>query len=283
MLVNTFLNFLSDNTFFAIFSGVIIVLVLAFIITLVKGQKGVKTQEETIKISQENIAEFSTNNNINSQTSMIETQMLETNSLDTGYQAAFTNYIPDLNEEKQASLEIPNVVSNISSEESTFAEPRNFSISERSSSVSINQENIPDIPSINEPNFSPINATGSSVNAELLVNNELADLNIPDFSIKDETVAVEPINEVDENDEIEMPIPIIETPELAFASLPSEDKSINENIKIEQSQEYDFEKTEIFDFPDFSKTETASEKLLIDVEKVVMEAANKYIDSVMKS
>ena len=80
-----------------------------------------------------------------------------------------------------------------------------------------------------------------------------------------------------------MPLPITETPELAFASLPSDDKTINEDIKIEPEEEYDLGKTEIFDFPDFSKTEINDDKVLVDVEKVVMDAANRYIESVMKS
>ena len=273
--MNTFLDFLSDNTFFAIFSGIIVVLVLAFIVTLIKGKKGEKkpiedvTEENYMNIGQEfTTAMNETPNieNVNYETS-IETQMMGSNSADTGYQAAFTNYIPDLNEEGPVSDQLENNIPDVNFETSMVSEPIIPEAKEIEMPVPQVMNEEPAIPITNE-------ATTQSFDA--------VDSIFPDFSAKEE-VDVEPIVEASEPDEIEMPIPITETPELAFASLPTEDNTINENIKIETTEEYDYEKTEIFDFPDFSKTEIDSEKVLVDVEKVVMEAANKYIDSVMKS
>ncbi len=274
--MNTFLDFLSDNTFFAIFSGIIVVLVLAFIVTLIKGKKEDKKpiedvpEENYMNIGQELTPSMNPTPNIettfNYETT-IENQMMGSNSADTGYQAAFTNYIPDLNEEGPVSEQLEANIPNVNIESPIVSEPI-----------------IPEAAEIEMPipqtiSEEPIN----QVNVEPVTQNfDALDSVIPDFSAKEE-VEVEPIVEATETDEIEMPIPITETPELAFASLPTEDNTINENIKIESTEEYDYEKTEIFDFPDFSKAEIDNEKVLVDVEKVVMEAANKYIDSVMKS
>jgi len=274
--VDTFLNFLSDNTFFAIFSGVIIVLVLAFIVTLIKGKKEDKktiedvTEDNYLVNQQEMAIQENLVPNMDSSfnySATIENQMIGSNSEATGYQAAFTNYVPDLNEEE--------VVVNQTAENVPIVNYENTVISETiipdaqeidmSSSVETKEDSV--VPFL-EPNITQISEIGESI--------------FPDFSEKEE-VEVEPIMESSEPEEIEMPLPITESPELAFASLPTEDKTINENIKLESADEYDYEKTEIFDFPDFSKTEIDSEKMLVDVERIVMEAANKYIDSVMKS
>ncbi len=274
--MDTFLNFLSDNTFFAIFSGVIIVLVLAFIVTLIKGKKEDKktiedvTEDNYLVNQQEMAIQENLVPNMDSSfnySATIENQMIGSNSEATGYQAAFTNYVPDLNEEE--------VVVNQTAENVPIVNYENTVISETiipdaqeidmSSSVETKEDSV--VPFL-EPNITQISEIGESI--------------FPDFSEKEE-VEVEPIMESSEPEEIEMPLPITESPELAFASLPTEDKTINENIKLESADEYDYEKTEIFDFPDFSKTEIDSEKMLVDVERIVMEAANKYIDSVMKS
>ncbi len=274
--MNTFLDFLSDNTFFAIFSGIIVVLVLAFIVTLIKGKKIDKKpiedvpEENYMNIGQEFTTPMNATPNIeqnyNYETA-IETQMMGSNSADTGYQAAFTNYIPDLNEEGPVSEQLETNIPETNIETPEFREPVIPEVSEIAMPVSQATTEEPVI----------------HTNSEIVTQNfDAVDSLIPDFSAKEE-VDVEPIVEATETDEIEMPIPITETPELAFASLPTEDNTINENIKIESTEEYDYEKTEIFDFPDFSKAEMNNEKVLVDVEKVVMEAANKYIDSVMKS
>lgn len=80
------------------------------------------------------------------------------------------------------------------------------------------------------------------------------------------------------------------TPEVAFGASPSEQKDINEDIVIPEIKEYTGEKTEIFDFPDFSNIENITEaddnlddltEPLKNVEDDVIEAANRYIESVM--
>ncbi|MCX4366127.1 MAG: hypothetical protein OSJ70_10210 [Bacilli bacterium] len=274
--MDTFLNFLSDNTFFAIFSGVIIVLVLAFIVTLIKGKKEDKktiedVTEDNYLVNQQ---EMATSENLVpdmdssfNYSATIENQMMGSNSEATGYQAAFTNYVPDLNEEEVVVNQTEENVPIVNYENNVISEPIMPDAQEIDMSSSVETKEDPVVPFI-EPTITQSSEIGESI--------------FPDFSEKEE-VEVEPIMESSEPEEIEMPLPITESPELAFASLPTEDKTINENIKFESADEYDYEKTEIFDFPDFSKTEIDSEKMLVDVEKIVMEAANKYIDSVMKS
>lgn len=274
--MNTFLDFLSDNTFFAIFSGVIIVLVLAFIVTLVKGKKEDKkpiedVPEENYLNTQQEVSNFevgtpSIESNYNFETS-IESQIIPSNSETTGYQAAFTNYVPDLNESEFVNEQIESNIPNINYENTAINEP----IIPEAKEIDLNFK-------VEEKEESAIAFASEMTTLDA----DMGLASIPDFSTKEE-VDVEPIMEASEPEEIEMPIPITETPELAFALLPTNDNTINDDIKIESSEEYDYEKTEIFDFPDFSKTEIDSEKLLVDVEKIVMEAANKYIDSIMKS
>lgn len=280
--MNTFLDFLSDNTFFAIFSGVIIVLVLAFIVTLVKGKKS--EQKPIEDVSEENyfneqITTDNYANNINNEsytTNEFEANMMGSNSPDTGYQAAFTNYVPDLNEETSVNMEIPQITSNVL-EEVSYSEPVFPDVQEMTETPAI-EEAVPEIQEVKNPEVSN-DIVIPSVNEE----KEVVDNIFPDFVNKEETVSVEPIDASSSDDDIELPLPITESPELAFAAIPSEDTSINEDIKFESDADYDIEKTEIFDFPDFSKTEIDSEKALVDIEKVVLEAANKYIESVMKS
>ncbi|MDE6292540.1 MAG: hypothetical protein K2L98_02540, partial [Bacilli bacterium] len=245
--MNTFLDFLSDNTFFAIFSGIIVVLVLAFIVTLIKGKQEDKkpiedVPEENYMMPSENLAtpeiaspEIASDYNYGAS---IEAQMMGSNSADTGYQAAITNYVPDLNEEP-VSEQIDSNISNVNYETPVMSEP----IIPEAKEIDINIPNIIE----EEPSLQ------FSSNDESLTP-EITDSLIPDFSTKEE-VDVEPIIETSEPEEVEMPMRVSEAPELAFASIPTGDSFINEDIKIETSEEYDYEKTEIFDFPDFSKTE----------------------------
>lgn len=272
--MNMFLDFLSDNTFFAIFSGVIIVLVLAFIITLVKGKKDIKNPENEEKLDNYQVQTSSVDESVieNNEVNSFENTLMGSNSPDTGYQAAFTNYVPDLNENEVNNIDIPSTPVD-TFEEVPFKEPILPDVKE------IKQNDIPDAPAIEIPAIMPSVEVPTIKEEE---NKEVINDVIPDFVESNEKVSVEPIKE-EANEEMEIPIPIVESPGLAFDSKPSEDSFINENIKIDPVDEYDIEKTEIFDFPDFSKTEIDSKTALIDVESAVMEAANKYIESVMKS
>jgi len=78
----------------------------------------------------------------------------------------------------------------------------------------------------------------------------------------------------------------IEVPENAFAQLPTDDNTINDNPVIEEPKEYTGEKTEVFNFPDFKDNATVEDITagsLADqsIESDVYEAANKYIASIM--
>ncbi|MDE6141240.1 MAG: hypothetical protein K2G03_01415, partial [Bacilli bacterium] len=217
--MNTFLDFLSDNTFFAIFSGVIIVLVLAFIVTLIKGKKEDKkpiedVPEESYFNNQQEVLTnepitASIDSNYNYETS-IETQIMGNSSESTEYQTAFTNYVPDLNEEpvsEQIDTNIPNI---------------NYE------NVAVNEPIMPEAQEIDIPLPTEVKEEIAVPFIEPTITKtpDVFDSIIPDFQEKEE-VQFEPIVEASEPDEIEMPIPITETPELAFASLPTDDNTIN--------------------------------------------------------
>lgn len=68
--------------------------------------------------------------------------------------------------------------------------------------------------------------------------------------------------------------------EIAFHSTPNDNKEINETIEIKEKEEYVGEKTEIFDFPDFSELIKDAEKEN-EVESEIIDAANKYIETIM--
>lgn len=65
---------------------------------------------------------------------------------------------------------------------------------------------------------------------------------------------------------------------LAFNSTPDDNSEINESIVVEEPKEYLGEKTEIFDFPDFDAPTSTD---TVDIEKEIIDAANKYIESIM--
>lgn len=152
-----------------------------------------------------------------------------------------------------------------------------------------------------------------------IVKEEVGDGSVPSITIEDEPINVETIPGVKEfmkdtpvpdgepltfeepgevklvlEEQPEMSFPKVAdvhlTPEVAFGASPSEQKDINEDIVIPEIKEYTGEKTEIFDFPDFSNIENITEaddnlddltEPLKNVEDDVIEAANRYIESVM--
>lgn len=95
----------------------------------------------------------------------------------------------------------------------------------------------------------------------------------------EEPAVVEEQNEVVENVQTAEKVP--ETNQ-AFGVTPTEDTTINENVVVEEPKEYDGNKTEIFDFPDFS--EISGDKQTsnsIDVDEEILKTAHQYINSVM--
>lgn len=152
-----------------------------------------------------------------------------------------------------------------------------------------------------------------------IVKEEVGDGSVPSITIEDEPINVETIPGVKEfmkdtpvpdgepltfeepgevklvlEEQPEMSFPKVAdvqlTPEVAFGASPSEQKDINEDIVIPEIKEYTGEKTEIFDFPDFSNIENITDEdanlddlteSLKNVEDDVIEAANRYIESVM--
>ena len=99
-----------------------------------------------------------------------------------------------------------------------------------------------------------------------------------------EEVAEEQV-EIPKEETVEVPAEKeVEMPELnnAFEAEPTEDNAINEDIVVEEPKEYTGEKTEIFDFPDFSDIpggEVKEEELTIDEE--IIKVAEEYVSSVM--
>lgn len=105
-------------------------------------------------------------------------------------------------------------------------------------------------------------------------------------SVQKESVIIEFSKKAEENKGFEDNLEISKKDENqivnAFSVTPDDIRDINENITIEPINEYTGEKTEIFEFPDFDEMmlenlETNDE----DIENSIIEAANKYIESVM--
>lgn len=69
----------------------------------------------------------------------------------------------------------------------------------------------------------------------------------------------------------------------AFESIPSEDTTINENITYNAPQEYTGEKTEVFDFPDFSELtgNKDDEQPTVDIDEEIIKTAKQYIQTIM--
>ena len=123
---------------------------------------------------------------------------------------------------------------------------------------------------------------GEEVNIELPVkkDDEPAEGDVPAFTVGEIAALT---NEVGEPAEV---MASIEVPENAFAQLPTDDNTINDNPVIEEPKEYTGEKTEVFNFPDFKDNATVEDITagsLADqsIESDVYEAANKYIASIM--
>lgn len=66
----------------------------------------------------------------------------------------------------------------------------------------------------------------------------------------------------------------------AFNLPPSENREINEDVKIEEPVEYTGEKTEVFDFPDFNQEDIFSSG---DIENEIISAAEDYIKDIMSN
>ena len=111
----------------------------------------------------------------------------------------------------------------------------------------------------------------------------------------EETIEVEKTTQLVEEQEEQVEVPIakevevpvtkeVEMPEVndAFSTTPSEDTSINEDIIVEEPHEYTSNKTEVFEFPDFSDIPGGEEeKEEYDIDKEIIKTAEEYVSSVM--
>lgn len=144
-----------------------------------------------------------------------------------------------------------------------------------------------------------------SVNYEtpepIVTNEEEINIDIPETIIEeqpqqDEIVNVDVTTPIDvslENEAFAVTLDEVQSltnniPDMAFGVLPTDDVSINDDIQVELPNNYDGNKTEVFDFPNFgdeiNNIETDTARALAasqSIESDVIEAANKYIRSVM--
>ncbi len=86
------------------------------------------------------------------------------------------------------------------------------------------------------------------------------------------------------NEKVEIPLEkTTEEERVAFNSEPSQDTKIKEDIVVEEEKE-PFEKTEFFDFPDFSDIENvAEEEMQKKLEDEIIKTANIYIGEIMNA
>lgn len=89
-----------------------------------------------------------------------------------------------------------------------------------------------------------------------------------------------PKEEVDEEPIITQDINKNSNSKDAFEMNADEDHTINETVEYEPPQEYDGDKTEILDFPDFGFLDDDSSN---NVETKILDQANKYIETIMES
>lgn len=168
---------------------------------------------------------------------------------------------------------------------------------EETESVTEKQEEAVEIPVVMEPiKEGPVDAS-EIVNIEAAVPLDKASdvgekVEIPNVTesyeeTPEEQVIIEesgPVveNNVNPNDLVEIGIELPGMKEQAFDGVPAPTTSINENIVYEEPKEYTGEKTEIFDFPDFSEVTGADDtKKNINVDEEIIKTANEYIASIM--
>lgn len=66
----------------------------------------------------------------------------------------------------------------------------------------------------------------------------------------------------------------------AFEMNANEDHTINESVKVEMPKEYDGDKTEILDFPDFDFLDDENSQ---SIDNQIINQANKYVENIMES
>lgn len=154
---------------------------------------------------------------------------------------------------------------------------------------------MPSIPEVNETpveldiqNIEPVQEVGEVVNIDNPVENNVT--SPIDVSEENDAFAVT-MDEVqaltsDVGESVQV-LPGMEFPD-AFGGLPTDDITINENVEVESPVGYNGEKTEVFEFPSFGEEinnlEADTAKGLAasqSIESDVIEAANRYIRSVM--
>lgn len=112
--------------------------------------------------------------------------------------------------------------------------------------------------------------------------NEIVNIDVPS-----------PIDVTEENEAFAVTLDEVQSltndiPNIAFGALPTDDVSINDDVQVELPNSYEGNKTEVFDFPNFgdeiNNLETDTARGLAasqSIESDVIEAANRYIRSVM--
>lgn len=104
----------------------------------------------------------------------------------------------------------------------------------------------------------------------------------------EETIEIKKTTQLVEEQEEQVELPEkkeVEIPEVndAFSTIPSEDTSINEDIVVEESHEYTSNKTEVFEFPDFSDIPGGEEiEEEYDIDNEIIKTAEEYVSSVMR-
>lgn len=280
--MKAFEKFIESDAFFPVLIVLLILLILVFVWAILSSKKEAKERQlrkQNIQVDKNaEIKIIKDGNSINqSEVQQEEPEEVETNeikiveeqvidSIDNINQSITEVNEVDLSELPLVDIPIPEVTEETFVIPSIVVQPDEGIEVEIPTPEKINEENIPQSENVTLEFTRPMDAhedVGEKV--EIPPMKEMID------EIGESVLQESPKEVITEENHIDE----------AFYSIPSETRDINENIVTEEPKEYLGEKTEIFDFPDFGEELLKNNNSADDIETEIINAANKYIESIM--
>lgn len=275
--MGTFVEFIESESFFPILILLLVLLMFIFASILMSGKKNQRKriqERKKIKIDESAQVQLVQEREIANRTSKEEKMEIENGSTEVNL---------FLEQEDQVeSVDIAEVEDIAKVQTVPLIEPTSVKKAE------VNYTNLSDT----EVEVSPFVVEEEDLNNQYSV--PKSDV-LNENAVSEQIVDVELTKPVDKNDdigeEIELPNPIrqdesneipviveekIQEGNNAFGIKPDNNTTINENIQFERPKEYVSDKTEILEFPDFDSITQET-----DIEEKIIDAANKYIESIM--